>query len=123
VIIALWIINILLALAFLLAGGMKAALPKDALAKRGMEWVADFTPAFIKFIGIAEVLGALGLVLPILTGIATVLTPIAAVGLTIAMLAALVVHARRKESYIPTLVLAILSAVSAVLGFIYVAGR
>jgi hypothetical protein len=39
------------------------------------------------------------------------------------MLAALVVHARRKESYIPTLVLAILSAVSAVLGFIYVAGR
>jgi uncharacterized membrane protein len=88
-----------------------------------MEWVADFTPAFIKFIGIAEVLGALGLVLPTLTGIATVLTPIAAVGLTIAMLAALVVHARRKESYIPTLVLAILSAVSAVLGFIYVAGR
>jgi uncharacterized membrane protein YphA (DoxX/SURF4 family) len=122
VIIALWIINILLALAFLLAGGMKAAVPKEALAKRGMEWVEDFSPAFIKFIGIAEILGALGLVLPILTGIAPILTPIAAVALAIAMVGALVVHARRKEPFIPTLVLAVLSLVSAVLGFIYIAG-
>ncbi|MDQ1582656.1 MAG: hypothetical protein QOF36_710 [Microbacteriaceae bacterium] len=121
-IIALWIINILLALAFLLAGGMKAGVPKDVLAKRGMEWVEDFTPAFIKFIGIAEILGALGLVLPLVTRIANVLTPIAAIGLAIAMVCALVVHARRKEPFVPTVVLAVLSIASAVLGFIYIAG-
>ncbi|RGE20358.1 DoxX family protein [Leucobacter sp. wl10] len=116
--IALWIVNALLALAFLAAGGTKLARPKDALAARGMGYVEDFAAPTIKAIGALEVLGALGLVLPLATGIAPVLTPLAAVGLTITMIGAIVVHARRRESPAPAVALGVLSAASAVLGFI-----
>jgi len=75
--IALWIVNILLALAFLAAGAMKAARPKEALAANGMAWTEDFSSPSIKLIGIAEVIGAVGLIVPLLTGIAPILTPIA----------------------------------------------
>jgi len=121
-IIALWIVNALLALAFLAAGAMKALRPKEALAANGMGWTEDFSAGTIKIIGIAEVLGALGLILPLLTGIAPILTPIAATALAIVMIGAVVVHSRRKESPAPSLVLAILSIVSAVLGYLVVLG-
>jgi len=118
--IALWIVNILLALAFLAAGAMKAARPKEALAANGMAWTEDFSSPSIKLIGIAEVIGAVGLIVPLLTGIAPILTPIAAVCL--AIIGATATHARRKESVAPGLVLAVLSIASAVLGFLVVLG-
>lgn len=117
--IALWIVNILLALAMLFAGGLKFAQPKEKLAAR-MGWVEDFSPTSIKLIGAAEVLGALGLVLPLATGIAPILAPIAAIGLLIIMLGAVVVHARRHEPTLPVIVLSALAAASAVLGFLVV---
>ncbi|MBN9215668.1 MAG: DoxX family protein [Microbacterium sp. SCN 70-200] len=120
--IALWIVNILLALAFLAAGAMKAARPKEALAANGMAWTEDFSSPSIKLIGIAEVIGAVGLIVPLLTGIAPILTPIAAVCLAIIMIGATATHARRKESVAPGLVLAVLSIASAVLGFLVVLG-
>lgn len=120
--IALWIVNILLALAFLAAGAMKAARTKEALAASGMAWTEDFSAPSVRLIGIAEVLGAVGLILPILTGIAPVLTPIAAVCLAIIMAGATATHARRKEPVAPGLVLTVLSIVSAVLGFLVVLG-
>ncbi len=120
--IALWIINALLALAFLAAGTMKALRPKEALLASGMTWAEDFRPATVKTIGILEVLGALGLILPLLLGIAPILAPIAAVGLFVIMMGATVVHLRRHEKPVPTVVLALLSAVSAVLGFLVVLG-
>ena len=116
--IALWILNGLLALAFLGAGLMKLARPKAALASSGMAYVEDFSATQVKLIGLVEVLGALGLILPLLLNIAPVLTPIAAVGLALVMIAATVVHLRRKESPVPTVVLAVLAIASAVLGFI-----
>lgn len=119
--IALWIVNGLLALAFLAAGGMKLARPKDALSASGMAWVEDFSPGAVKTIGALEVLGALGLVLPRLTGIAEILTPLAAVGLVLTMVGAVVVHVRRKEPPAPAVVLGVVAAVSAVLGFAVVA--
>ena len=115
--IALWIINALLALAFLGAGLMKLARPKAALAASGMAWTEDFGDGQVKAIGAVEVLGALGLVLPLLTGVAPVLTPIAAVGLVVTMIVATIVHARRSESVVPTIVLGVLALVSAILGF------
>ncbi|MFD2840542.1 DoxX family protein [Populibacterium corticicola] len=119
--IALWIINILLAVAFLGAGSMKLARSKEALVAAGMGYAEDFSAGAVKAIGAAEVLGALGLILPLATHIAPVLTPIAAVGLTIIMVGAVVVHRKRTESATPALVLAVLSAVSAVLGFLTLA--
>ena len=82
---ALWIVQVLLAALFLFAGGMKLVLP-----------IADMTKdiampgAFLRFIGVVEVLGGLGLVLPGLTGIRTALTPLAAAGLVIIMIGATV---------------------------------
>ncbi|GII05532.1 DoxX family protein [Planobispora takensis] len=60
-------------------------------------WVEDFTPARIRLIGAAELLGALGLILPAATGIASILTPLAAAGLALTMLGAAATHARRRE--------------------------
>ena len=62
--VAFWIVAGLLALVFLAVGLMKLARPKEALATSGLAWVEDFTTGPVKLIGAAEVLGALGLVLP-----------------------------------------------------------
>jgi uncharacterized membrane protein YphA (DoxX/SURF4 family) len=118
--VALWILNGLLALVFAAAGLMKLARPKDALASSSMAWVEDFTTTQVKLIGAVELLGAVGLILPLLLDIAPVLTPIAAVGLTVTMLVATTVHIRRKETPLPPVVLAVLAIVSAILGFIVV---
>lgn len=121
-IIALWILNGLLALVFVAAGAMKVARPREALMAQGMGYVEDFTSPAVKAIGAIEIVGAVGLILPLATGIAPLLTPIAAVGLTVTMIVGTVVHIRRKEKAVPSIVLALLSAVSAVLGFIVVTG-
>lgn len=118
--IAFWIVSGLLALAYIAAGSMKALKQKDAIVASGMAWAENFAPATIKLIGIAEVLGGLGLVLPVLTGIAPILSPIAATCLLVIMIGAVVVHVRRKESATPSIVLAVFTAVSAVLGFVVV---
>ena len=94
--IALWIVQLLLTLVFFLAGVMKLIRSKEQLAGR-MRWVEDFSRRTIQFIGIAEAFGALGLILPTVTGILTWLTPLAAVGLALAMVGAVIVHIRRSE--------------------------
>lgn len=96
---ALWIVTGLLAALFLAAGLMKATRTKAQLAQNPrMSWVEDVDGRLIRTVGILEVLGALGLVLPALTGITPVLVPLAAVGLAITMAGAIVVHARRHET-------------------------
>lgn len=89
--IALWIIQILLALLFLFAGGTKLVLPLDVLASMGPPDQVQLPGLLIRFIGVCEVLGALGLVLPGLLGIKPWLTPLAAVGLAIIMAGAMVI--------------------------------
>ena len=93
---ALWIAQILLAIAFLMAGAMKAMQPKEKLGER-MAWVEDFSAGQIRAIGILEFLGAAGLILPALTGILPILTPLAAVGLALTMIGAAIVHIKRGE--------------------------
>jgi len=79
----LWIVQVLLALLFLFAGGMKLVLPIEEMTKE-----IAMPGWFLRFIGVAEVLGGLGLVLPGLTGIRPGLTPLAAAGLVIIMIGA-----------------------------------
>jgi uncharacterized membrane protein len=93
----LWILQVLLALAFLGAGTMKLITPKKKARER-TPYVDDFSEPTIKFIGAVEVLGALGLILPAATGIAPILTPLAATGLAIVMILAAAVHLRRGET-------------------------
>ncbi|MEV0381407.1 DoxX family protein [Nonomuraea sp. NPDC050643] len=95
--VVLWVFAALLALLFLGAGAMKLTRPKEKLAASGMGWTDDFSAGAVKGIGALEILGALGLILPALTGIAPVLTPLAATGLALIMVGAAVTHARRKE--------------------------
>jgi uncharacterized membrane protein YphA (DoxX/SURF4 family) len=95
--IALWIVQALLALAFGMAGLMKLTQPKAKLATQ-MAWVEDFAPNTVKLIGTLELLGAIGLILPLLTGILPWLTPLAAAGLVLTMLGAMATHIRRHEN-------------------------
>lgn len=94
--VVLWILQILLALAFAASGALKLTRPREQLAER-MGWVDDFSAGTVRLIGALEVLAALGLILPRATGIAPVLTPLAALGLVALMIGAAVVHARRRE--------------------------
>ena len=115
--IAFWIVSSLVALAFLAAGLMKVARPKEALAASGMTWTEDFAEPTVKLIGAAEILGAIGIMLPAITGIAPILSPIAASALALVMVGAIVVHVRRGENAAPSIVLLVLAVASAVLGF------
>jgi uncharacterized membrane protein YphA (DoxX/SURF4 family) len=83
---SLWTAQTLLALLFLFAGVMKFVIPAAEMAKQ-----SPLPVAFIHFIGICEVLGGLGLILPGLTHVRTALTPLAAAGLVIIMIGAVVV--------------------------------
>jgi hypothetical protein len=94
--IALWIVAGLLAVAFLGAGVTKLTQPKAKLADR-MAWVEDFSPGTVKLIGGLEILAAIGLILPALTGIAPILVPLAATGLAVIMALAVITHVRRHE--------------------------
>ncbi|UJW29881.1 DoxX family protein [Saccharothrix sp. AJ9571] len=96
--VVLWVIAGLLAAAFLGAGAMKLAQPKEKLAASGMGWAGDYSAGSVKAVGAVEVLGALGLILPAAFGVAVILTPVAALGLAIVMVGAVVVHIRRKEN-------------------------
>jgi len=84
--IALWTVQVLLALLFLFAGGMKLILPLDQLT--GPVVLPGW---FTRFIGVCEVLGGLGLILPSLLRIQPSLTPLAALGLVLIMIGAVVV--------------------------------
>lgn len=117
-IIAYWIVAGLAAVVFLAAGLMKLARPKEALKTSGLAWVEDFPAPIVKLIGVAEVVGAIGLILPALTGISPLLSPIAATCLGILMIGAVVVHIRRKEAPWMQLGLAVLAFAAAILGFL-----
>jgi uncharacterized membrane protein YphA (DoxX/SURF4 family) len=94
--IALWIVQILLALAFAMAGIMKVTQPIDRLETR-MGWVKDVGPRGVRLIGSLEILGAIGLILPAVTGILPWLTPVAAVGFVLTMVGAMITQGRRGE--------------------------
>lgn len=84
----LWIIQILLALLFLFAGGTKLVLPLDVLKSMGSPNQIQLPGMLLRFIGVCEVLGALGLILPGLLRIKPWLTPLAAAGLAVVMIGA-----------------------------------
>lgn len=92
----LWIIQGILAIIFAMAGFMKSTQSKDKLIK-GLPWVTDFPLQTVRFIGISELLGAIGLIVPMVTGILPILSPIAAIGLAAIMIMAAFHHIRKSE--------------------------
>ena len=109
--IVVWVVSALLALVFLGAGFMKLSKSREELAPK-MHWVNGASAGQVKAVGLVEVLGALGLILPALTGIAPVLTPLAALGLFLVMAGAVVVHVKSGDAAketLPAVVLGLLS--------------
>jgi uncharacterized membrane protein YphA (DoxX/SURF4 family) len=85
---ALWVVQGLLALLFLFAGAMKFVMPIEEMTR---QMPVPLPGLFLRFIGVAEVLGAIGLILPGLLRIRPSLTPLAAAGLVIIMIGATVI--------------------------------
>lgn len=108
--IALWGAQGLLAMAFGMAGSMKLTQPIDVLAQMGMSFVAHYEQGTVRFIGITEILAAIGLILPAALRILPILTPLAASGLAVVMVLATQYHASHGEPYLPTVVLFALCA-------------
>ncbi|MGC9336047.1 MAG: DoxX family protein, partial [Anaerolineae bacterium] len=90
-----WMFSAVLALVFLITGVIKAFRYEQA--SKSFLWVKDMPPALVQAIGIAEVLGAVGLILPAATGFYAWLTPVAAVALGLLMVLAAGLHLRRHE--------------------------
>lgn len=108
---ALWIAQIVLAVVFLAAGFMKVAKSREELQPR-MAYVESLTDEQSTWIGALEVLAAIGLILPAVTGILPILVPLAATGLVITMIVAAALHVRRGDlaMIIPNIVLGAMAA-------------
>jgi uncharacterized membrane protein len=119
--VVLWIVQGLLAAAFLLAGGMKAFRPLEAL-KNSMAWVSAVPAGLVRFVGVAEVLGAIGLILPMATTIASGLTVAAAAGLMLVQICATAFHLSRHEArVVPGNLLLLLLALFVLIGRVAIA--
>ncbi len=117
--IALWIVASVLAAVFLASGAAKILQPREKVIASGYKWAEDYSSAQVKLIGVAEAVGAVGLIVPAALGILEILTPMAATGLAVLMVAAVLVHVRRNEtkSVVKPLVLGAIAATVAVLRF------
>lgn len=111
--IGLWVVQVLLALAFGMAGFMKVSMPMADLAAKGMGFVNHTPETMVRFIGIAELLGAVGLILPSALRIKPILTPLAAVGIAIIMLLAIREHLSQNEPIVANVILFSLASIVA----------
>ncbi len=119
--IVLWIIQGLLALIFFMAGAMKFFKSKNELREKLGDWVDQYTGMSIKLIGLSELLGAIGIIIPMAVGILPILTPLAAIGLAMTMVGAMKVHYQRKEkSKIVINVVLMLFAIFTAIGRLYI---
>lgn len=110
--IGLWVAQILLAVGFGMSGFMKLATPYADLAQE-MAWAQHTPETLVKFIGVVELAGALGLILPAATRIKPFLTPLAASGLGVIMVLAIALHLSIGEVPAPNFVLGGIAALVA----------
>lgn len=108
--ISLWVAQGLLTAAFGMSGFMKLTAPTEQLVQAGMTFVNHYEPGTVHLIGIAEVLAALGLILPSALRIMPILTPLAASGLAIIMVLAGHYHVTHNEPFVPIIILFALCA-------------
>lgn len=94
--VGLWVAQVLLAAAFLMAGGTKVSAPIEQLQAQ-MPWVSGAMGGAVRFIGLVELLGGVGLILPAATRILPKLTPLAAYGLLTVMVLGSITHLSRGE--------------------------
>lgn len=114
--IVLWVAQGLLAVLFLMAGQLKTF--QTAKVKEQLPWAKNRSDGFVRFVGTSELLGALGLILPLVTGILPWLTVLAAIGLTLIQLLAIFTEHLPKKEYnvIPFNIVLLALAVFVVIG-------
>ena len=114
--IVLWIVQGLLAAMYVMAGSMKTF--NTARVKEQMPWAQDRSDGFVRFVGASELLGALGLILPLVTSVLPWLTVLAAVGLALLQLLAIFTEHLPKKEYkvIPVNIVLLALAVFVVIG-------
>lgn len=95
--IALWVVQVLLAAMYGMAGMMKTL--QTAKAKEQLPWAKNRSDGFVRFVGTSELLGALGLILPLITGVLPWLTVLAAIGLMLIQVLAIVTEHLPKKEY------------------------
>lgn len=114
--IVLWVLQGMIALMFAMTGFMKLSKSKQDLKKQGggrMDWADDVSGSNLKLIGSLELLAAMGIIVPHLTGILPWLTPLAAIGIICIMIGAMTLHIKRgdgKQAIIPTAFLLLMTA-------------
>lgn len=106
---SLWIAQAFVAVVVALAGAAKLVIPREKLERR-MHWAKTWPRWRIRLLGLAEVAGAVGLLAPAASGIAPVLTPLAALCLAAVMAGAVRTHRRLRESVAPAVVIGLLCA-------------
>ncbi|PXX00376.1 DoxX family protein [Mycolicibacterium moriokaense] len=113
--IALWVLQGVLAIGFTGAGLMKVVTDMSLQESLGMGWIKNIPPPVLKALGVAEVLGAIGVVLPAVVRVAPILVPIAATCLAVVTFVAVVAHLRFHEivGMLPAAVLFIAAVVVA----------
>ena len=97
-VIAYWIIAGLLALVYLMSGGMKVFRSREQLIAAGQGWVKVANTGIVKLVGLLELAGAIGLIAPPLTGFAPSLAPMAALGLVLVQAVAIGVHMKLNDT-------------------------
>jgi uncharacterized membrane protein YphA (DoxX/SURF4 family) len=93
----LWIAQSVLAIIFLGSGLAKTTMSNEKMAATGQTGVANLPLGFVRFVACCEILGALGMILPVALGICRFLTPLAAIGLAVIMCGAACIHLRLRE--------------------------
>jgi uncharacterized membrane protein YphA (DoxX/SURF4 family) len=97
--IVLWLVSALLAVVYSVSGSLKLMSPRARLlAVQGMGWVEDVPMSQVRLVGFLEIAGAIGVIVPWATGIAPLLTPLAALGLAAIQVGAIVTHVQRGEN-------------------------
>jgi len=96
--IGLWSAQIVLAALFGMAGVLKTIMAPEALPPMGIAWATDVPVMLLRFVGAVELLGAVGVILPALTRIRPLLTPLAAAGFAAILVLAIGFHAMRGET-------------------------
>lgn len=102
-----WVLSGLLALMNVMAGVIKLIQPHGG--KEPMLTLLDYSKTGVRLIGVAELLGAIGLILPVLLGVAEFLTPLAALGIAIIQLLAIPAHRKHNEPFSKNIVLAVMA--------------
>ena len=119
-----WIIQILVSLAFLVSASFRMFTPyEDLITQEGLEWATDFSATQIKLIAGLEILAVIGLNLPILLNKFKFFVPLAAIGLVLTMIGAMITHINRGEPIVLNIVLLVLAGVLAYLRRGYFSGK